>query len=58
MQLRAFQYFLKAHPECGHNGANPVTLVLVGGSRNAEDEARVETLKAMANDLEIHVSLN
>ena len=32
-----------------------VRLVLVGGSRNAEDAARVEGLKALSKELDIEV---
>lgn len=35
-----------------------MTLVMIGGSRNAEDAARVEALKAMAREMDIHVSPN
>lgn len=44
------------HPECVASGEKPVTLVMIGGCRNADDQARIETLRLMANDLEISVS--
>ncbi|EMD39617.1 glycosyltransferase family 4 protein [Gelatoporia subvermispora B] len=51
-QLRAFHELLKSHPE--HAAVeHSVKLVLVGGSRNADDAARVEGLKALANELGI-----
>ncbi|THV05614.1 mannosyltransferase [Dendrothele bispora CBS 962.96] len=49
-QLRAFAELLKTHPETGNNA---VKLVLIGGCRNAEDEARVEALKKLARELDI-----
>ncbi|KAJ3485386.1 hypothetical protein NLI96_g5000 [Meripilus lineatus] len=54
MQLRSFQRFLQKYPECASSGDQPVTLVMIGGSRNAEDAARVEALKAMAREMDIH----
>lgn len=55
MQLQAFQAFLKAHPEYNISGHTPITLVLIGGSRNSEDAARVVALETMAKEMDIHV---
>ncbi|KZT64178.1 glycosyltransferase family 4 protein [Daedalea quercina L-15889] len=52
-QLHAFHRLLVSHPEYGKPGEAHVQLVLVGGSRNAEDAARVEGLKALAKELGI-----
>lgn len=50
-QLKAFHELLKAHPEYKSQGG--VKLVLVGGSRNTEDAARVDGLKKLALSLGI-----
>ncbi|KII91044.1 glycosyltransferase family 4 protein [Plicaturopsis crispa FD-325 SS-3] len=47
MQVRAFAALLEAHPEL--KDAN-VRLVLIGGSRNAGDQQRVEMLQAMVQE--------
>ena len=52
-QLRAFHSFLVKHPEYKSHG---VKLVLIGGSRNAEDAARVDGLRKLAKELDIEVS--
>lgn len=52
-QLRAFHQLLKAHPEYATNGPEHVRLVLIGGSRNAGDAARVDSLQELAKTLEI-----
>ena len=54
-QLHAFKQLLASHPEYGKPGNAHVRLVLVGGSRNAEDAARVEGLRALAKELGIEV---
>ncbi|TFK48788.1 mannosyltransferase [Heliocybe sulcata] len=52
-QLRAFSVLLSSHPEYRKDGTFPISLVLVGGSRNAGDAARVESLRALAKELGI-----
>ncbi|EPQ54836.1 UDP-Glycosyltransferase/glycogen phosphorylase [Gloeophyllum trabeum ATCC 11539] len=52
-QLHAFSILLDAHPEFKSSGASPIRLVLVGSSRNAEDAARVDSLRALATALDI-----
>ncbi|TFK40482.1 mannosyltransferase [Crucibulum laeve] len=57
-QLHAFHELLVAHPEYAQSDTTKsVKLVLVGGSRNAEDAARVDRLRALAKELgiETHV---
>ncbi|KIP05207.1 glycosyltransferase family 4 protein, partial [Phlebiopsis gigantea 11061_1 CR5-6] len=49
-QLRAFHAFLDKYPEWRKRN---VQLVLIGGSRNAEDAARVDGLRALARELAI-----
>lgn len=49
-QLMAFYRLLSAYPQ--HREQN-VKLVLLGGSRNAHDAARVEGLRQLAKDLDI-----
>ncbi|KAI0727902.1 mannosyltransferase [Fomitopsis betulina] len=51
-QLHAFHQMLISHPEYGKPGKH-VQLVLIGGSRNEEDAARVEGLRALAKELGI-----
>lgn len=53
-QLLSFASLLKSHPEYREAA---VKLVLVGGSRNEEDAARVEGLRSLAKELEVDVSL-
>lgn len=58
MQLHALSKLLLAHPEykaafVGAQGG--VRLVLIGGSRNDEDAARVEILRALARKLHVEV---
>ncbi|CCM03735.1 uncharacterized protein FIBRA_05881 [Fibroporia radiculosa] len=50
-QLRAFHHLLKSYPE--YSTPDSVKLVLLGGSRNAEDAIRVEGLRALAKELNI-----
>lgn len=50
-QLRAFHTFLERYPEF----TGQARLVMVGGSRNAEDAARVDALRALAEELGIDV---
>ncbi|EIN12293.1 UDP-Glycosyltransferase/glycogen phosphorylase [Punctularia strigosozonata HHB-11173 SS5] len=49
-QLRSFAELLKNHPEYAV-GEKKVRLVLIGGSRNTDDAARVDGLKALAQEL-------
>jgi len=51
-QLMAFHRLLKAQPDYVEKGTG-VKLVLLGGSRNSGDEARVEGLRRLARDLGI-----
>ncbi|KAF5367020.1 hypothetical protein D9758_003860 [Tetrapyrgos nigripes] len=51
-QLGAFAKLLKAHPQY-RTGKDSVKLVLIGGCRNAEDEARVDALKRLVGELGI-----
>ncbi|KAK7461905.1 asparagine-linked glycosylation protein, variant 2 [Stygiomarasmius scandens] len=51
-QLRAFAELLNAHPEYTAP-EKAVKLVLIGGCRNANDEARVEALRKLARELDI-----
>lgn len=55
-QLRALRSLLQAHPEY-RIGPDAVTLVLLGSVRNKEDMDRVEALKELAFELNIHVRL-
>lgn len=54
-QLRAFHKLLEKHPDYGTPGDKHVRLVLIGGSRNADDAARLEGLKSLAKELGIVV---
>ncbi|GJE92608.1 glycosyltransferase family 4 protein [Phanerochaete sordida] len=49
-QLRAFETFVRKYPQFKEKG---VKLVLIGGSRNAEDAARVDRLRGLAKELGI-----
>jgi len=49
-QLRALETLIRKYPEYKERG---VRLVLIGGSRNAEDAARVDGLRALAKELNI-----
>ena len=51
-QLRALYELFQAHPEYRET----VRLILIGGSRNAEDAARVELLRTLAVKLGINVT--
>ncbi|ETW82230.1 glycosyltransferase family 4 protein [Heterobasidion irregulare TC 32-1] len=50
-QLRALAHLLREHPEYKSSSEDRVRLVLIGGSRNADDAARVESLRALAKEL-------
>ncbi|KAG5654304.1 hypothetical protein H0H81_004723 [Sphagnurus paluster] len=53
-QVRAFEHLLKAHPEHSQSvTGSEVKLVLIGGSRNTGDAARVEGLRQLAKELGI-----
>ncbi|KAJ7632921.1 mannosyltransferase [Roridomyces roridus] len=49
-QIRALHELLAEHPEHAEQG---IKLVLIGGCRNAADEARVEVLRALARELSV-----
>jgi alpha-1,2-mannosyltransferase len=51
-QLLALSALLESHPEYR---SPPIKMVLMGGSRNAEDAERVEQLRALSKDLNIEV---
>lgn len=53
-QLRALRSLFLAHSEY-REGPERVTLVLLGSVRSSEDEARVDSLKRLAIELEIQV---
>lgn len=59
-QVRVFERLLRLHPEHAEakNGVAGVKLVLLGGSRNAEDAARVEGLRQLAKELGIEHHVN
>ncbi|KIK67311.1 glycosyltransferase family 4 protein [Collybiopsis luxurians FD-317 M1] len=50
MQIRAFHRLLNDHPEYNHPERS-VKLILIGGCRNSDDEARVNNLQSLAKDL-------
>jgi len=52
-QLHSLHELFKTHPEYASEGDHQVKLVLVGGSRNPADAARVDGLRALAKDLGI-----
>ncbi|KAK0460001.1 mannosyltransferase [Desarmillaria tabescens] len=52
-QLHALHELLESHPKYKSGGALPVKLVLVGGSRNADDAARVDSLRELAKELTV-----
>lgn len=52
--MEAFAQLLNTHPK--YRADSSVRLVLLGGSRNAEDAARVEELRVLAKKLNIDVS--
>ena len=54
-QLRAYSRLLREHPEYA-DGTRETKLVLVGSSRNDEDERRIQQLTALAAELDIQVS--
>ena len=53
-QLLAFGRLLANHPDM-KNGPLAIKLVLVGGCRNKEDRARVDSLRSLAKELDILV---
>ncbi|KAF5393470.1 hypothetical protein D9757_000670 [Collybiopsis confluens] len=50
MQIRALHKLLLDHPQYG-DSEHPLKLVMIGGCRNLEDEARVNGLRSLAKDL-------
>ncbi|KAJ3764017.1 mannosyltransferase [Lentinula raphanica] len=55
-QLRAFSRLLKDHPQYS-DSEHSVKLVLIGGSRNPDDEARVQSLRSLAEELGIQAHI-
>ncbi|OJA15804.1 hypothetical protein AZE42_14154, partial [Rhizopogon vesiculosus] len=51
-QLRAFAQLLADQPTYA-SGSSSVKLILLGGARNAEDRARVQSLQDLAKELRI-----
>ncbi|TFK70550.1 mannosyltransferase [Pluteus cervinus] len=51
-QLHSFHKLLELHPELS-SSKEPVKLVLIGGCRNAGDQARLDQLKALSELLQI-----
>jgi alpha-1,2-mannosyltransferase len=56
-QLHAFAKLYEGHPEY-RSGEKKITLTMMGGARDAADQARLEGLKALAYELGIEVSEN
>ena len=54
-QVKAFHRLLQSHAQYSQPGSKLVKLVLVGGSRNDGDAARVEKLRRLVKDLGIEV---
>lgn len=52
-QVEAFAKLLQAYPQ--YRDDKTVKLVLLGGSRNAEDADRVEQLRSVAKELKVEV---
>ncbi|KAI8922018.1 hypothetical protein DFJ77DRAFT_424909 [Powellomyces hirtus] len=52
LQLQAFHELLADHPRF-RSGDERCALILIGGSRNAEDQGRVEALRRQARELKI-----
>ncbi|KAI9474450.1 alpha-1,2-mannosyltransferase alg11 [Coemansia mojavensis] len=52
LQVEAFAKFLKEHPRYKAPEKYPL-LVMIGGARNIEDEARAESLRQLAKSLEV-----
>ena len=52
--MQSFHELLVRNPEYKAGGSS-VRLVLLGGCRNKDDSARVESLQALAKDLDILV---
>lgn len=55
-QLRALRSLLQAHPEY-RTGPDAVSLVLLGSVRSKDDMNRVDALKELAFELNVHVRL-
>lgn len=53
-QLRSFAKLLEIHPKYA-SGPDSIRLVLIGGSRNAGDAARVDALRELSRQLGIEV---
>ncbi|PFH54018.1 glycosyltransferase family 4 protein [Amanita thiersii Skay4041] len=53
-QLRSFQKLLLKHQEYASSDPRGIKLVLIGGSRNEGDAERVNSLRKLAQELEIH----
>ena len=56
-QLRSLYQLLETHSEYKRAGTGQIKLVLVGGSRNAGDAARVEGLRTLAKELGVEVRI-
>jgi alpha-1,2-mannosyltransferase len=56
-QLHSLHELFEIHPEYAATESSRVKLVMVGGSRNAEDAARVEGLRVLAKELGIEVRI-
>ncbi|KAF8515293.1 glycosyltransferase family 4 protein [Gautieria morchelliformis] len=56
-QLRSLAELLETHPEY-RSGNKEVKLVLMGSSRNAEDSARIDTLRNLADELGIRANVD
>lgn len=57
-QLYALSELLRSHPELKtplDGVSSGVQLVLIGGSRNEEDTARVDSLRSLAKQLDVEV---
>ena len=54
-QLHAFKQLLDKYPQYRVRAPKETRLVLIGGSRNAEDAARVDELRELAKELKIQV---
>jgi alpha-1,2-mannosyltransferase len=55
-QLHSFHDLLKSYPQYRNPSKDCIKLVLVGGSRNADDAARVEGLRVLSKELGIEVN--
>lgn len=56
LQIKSFAEMLKLYPEFGKD--KRVKLILIGGTRNAQDEKRVEALRSLAKTLDLEVIFN